>query len=769
MACTVIRRSYFRPSFVLFLLTFWLIVPTASAQTRNALSVPGVVVDEVGGAIAGARVTASDINGTVVQTTTADAAGAFSLGGLAPGTYSVLVEMHLFSPITLRVTVPDSGSVSALRAVLKAGGFAESVVVTGRRVETRLSETPQKIEIIDATDIERSVAADLTDVLKKNSGVDVIQYTGALSGVGIRGFRPQISGINKRSLLLIDGRPSGVTNLATLLLDNVERIEVLKGAASAVYGSSAMGGVINVITRHSHGKVGGNVRIGAGSFGATEFAGRAGGSVSSKLDFDATVNVFDQRDDIRMGNGVTRPATSYKTYNGGGRLGVTLDGGWRLDGRADFYRGRDISTPPDIVAGTIGQGSKNIERSTGDARVTGRVGAHDVSFTGYTAGESSHSSNVTTSNPLDVPFLPFLSFESELDWVGAQVKDSWSWSPLNSVVLGFDFEKVTSVSRSYTRTGDQTSPFSANSNKRTAGFYVENTLKLRDGRTVLAVGGRVDRITTETVDTPLKTNFTPSETTFTIFNPSLGIKHELVEGLRAHFAAGRAFIPAEASMLTGFTTTVVSGRTQISQGNPDLKPERSTSFDIGAEWTSPTTRFDVTAFRTVVKDRFISNVVVSNPAPPDPIILSVRNGLDAHISGLDLEAERRLGGRVGVFANATHYFARKERLATGAEQDILNVPLNTVRAGVDVDFGRLSGRVSGRYVQGRKDNDFNAPGFPIIDYDNFTVVDASVTYRLVRQHAIVLAINNVFDAFYYEKLGYPQQGASFKVSYRLGF
>ena len=222
-------------------------------------------------------------------------------------------------------------------------------------------------------------------------------------------------------------------------------------------------------------------------------------------------------------------------------------------------------------------------------------------------------------------------------------------------------------------------------------------------------------------------------------------------------------------MLTGFTTTIVGGRTQISQGNPDLKPERSTSFDVGAEWTTPTTRFDVTVFRTVVKDRFISNVVISNPPPPDPIIVSVANGLDAHISGLDLEAEQRIGGRVGVFANATHYFHRKERLASGAEQDILNVALNTVRAGVDVDFGRLSTRVSGRYVQGRKDNDFNAPGFPIIDYDNFTVVDASATYRLVRQHSVVVAINNVFDAFYYEKLGYPLQGASFKLSYRLGF
>jgi vitamin B12 transporter len=294
-------------------------------------------------------------------------------------------------------------------------------------------------------------------------------------------------------------------------------------------------------------------------------------------------------------------------------------------------------------------------------------------------------------------------------------------------------------------------------------------MKFGEGRTVVTAGARVDRNTTETVVTPLKTNFTPSETTFTVFNPSVGITHALASHLRAHFAIGRGFIPAEASFLTGFTTTIVGGRVQISQGNPNLKPERSTSFDIGAAWTDASTRLDVTAFRTVVSDRFITNVVVSNPAPPDPIVLSVTNGLDAHISGLDIEAERRLGARVGVFGNATHYFARKERLPSGEEQDILNVPVNTIRAGVDVDVWRLGTRVSGRYVQGRKDNNFNAPGFPIVNYDNFTVVDASVTYNLARRHAIVATINNMFDAFYYEKLGYPLQGASFRLSYRLGF
>jgi len=741
----------------------------SAAAAQPAAVLTGTALDESGAAVAGARVTVSDARASIVATTSTDRSGRFAVRGLTPGSYVILVEAPSLVPVSDTVTVSGAPDPLPLAITLRPAGFAETVVVTANRAERRVAETPQKIEVIDGVDLERTVAADLTDVLKKNSGVEVVQYSGVLSGIGIRGFRPQTGGINKRSLLLIDGRPSGVTNLASLLIDNVERIEVLKGAASAVYGSSAMGGVVNVITRQSRGKISGSVRAGGGSFASSEFGGRVGGALARRVDFDATGSAFDQRDDFRMGNGEVRPSTRYKTYNGGLRVGVELPRGWRLDARGEGYRGVDIMTPGDLFNGVNAQGSKDIERGAQDVRLTGRSGAHDVLVAAYRATEASHTTNVTSSNPADRPFLPFLSFENDFAWSGVQLRDSWRWMRRNSLVVGFDYEKVASVSRSYARTGDRTAPFSADSDKRTAGVYAENTLKLNDARTVIAVGGRLDRITNETLDTPFKTNFRPSASTFTVFNPSLGVKQEIVPGLRGHFAIGRAFIPAEAIMLTGFTTSVVSGRTQISQGNPDLRPERSTSFDVGAEWMSAATRFDLTVFRTVVKDRFISNVIVSNPAPPEPIVLSVTNGLDAHISGLEVEAEQRLGGHLGVFANATHYFNRKERLASGAEQDILNVAKNTLRAGVDVDYGRVSARVSGRFVQGRRDNNFNAPGFPIVDYDDFTIVDGTVTVRLVRRHAVALAINNAFDAFYYEKLGFPLQGVSFRLSYRVGF
>ncbi|MBM3818776.1 MAG: TonB-dependent receptor [Acidimicrobiia bacterium] len=742
------------------------------AHSAAAQSVPvlmGVVVDDAGSAIVGARVTVTSSPAAGAQIVITDHAGAFTVRGLEPGTYSVLVERDLFSPVTELATVPAAGSATPLRIVLTAGGFADTVVVTARRSETRLADIPQKVEVVDSTDIERSVALDITDVLKKNAGVDVIQYSGVLSGIGIRGFRPQFSGINKRSLLLINGRASGVTNLATLRLDNVDRIEVLKGAASAVYGSSAMGGVVNVITRQSRGPIAGNARIGVASFGGSEFGGRSGGNLSSRVDFDLTGNTFNQRDDFRMGNGGVRPATSYKTYDGSARVGVDMSARWRFDVRADGYRGRDIMTPGDLASGIDAQGSKDLERSSQDGRLTGRVGAHALTFTAYHAQEAGHTTNVTSTNPLDRPYLPYLSFESELGWKGIQVQDAWNWSRASSLVAGFDLETVTSVSRSYARTGERIAPFSADGRKRTAGAYAEHTLKLANGRTVWALGGRLDRITTETVSTPFKTNFTPSETAFTVFSPSVGLTQQIIGGLRAHVAAGRAFIPPEAIMLTGFTTTTVAGRTQISQGNRNLRPERSTSVDAGAEWIGRTTRFDLTVFRTVVKDRFISNVVLSNPAPPEPIILSVANGLDAHISGLDAEVEQRLGARFGTFLNTTHYFTRRERLTSGAQQDILNVARTTVRAGLDIDWSRLSARIAGRYVAGRKDNNFNLPGFPIVDYDNFAVLDLSATYRLVGAHSVSVAVNNLFDTYYYEKIGFPLQGASFRLSYRVGF
>jgi len=400
--------------------------------------------------------------------------------------------------------------------------------------------------------------------------------------------------------------------------------------------------------------------------------------------------------------------------------------------------------------------------------VSGQRAAHLLSGTVYTAGDHGHTFNVTSSNPADLPFLPYLTFENEAQWTGAQMRDAWRWSTANNLLVGLDYEHVTSTTRSYARTGDRVAPFSADNQKNTTGVYAENTMSLRDARTVISLGGRVDRIAVETLDTPLKTNFRPSRTTFTVFNPSVGVKQQIVAGVRAHATAGRAFVPADAAALTGFTTNIVGGRIQINQGNPDLKPEHSVGIDMGVEALTASTHVDLTYFRTAIKDRVVSNFLISNPPAPDPIVLSAVNSLASHIAGLDLDVEQRVVPMVSVFANVTHYFRRQEQLPTTGVRNILNVAENTVRAGIDLDAGPLSTRLQARHVQGRQDQDFNVAGSPVVTYPDFTVVDLSATYRLHPQHAVMLTVNNLFDTFYYEKKGYPLQGVSFMLKYRIG-
>jgi vitamin B12 transporter len=763
MSCPSTSIRVFRLIAVVLFVT---LVVASTARAQGAVT--GIVHDPLGGAIAGAAVTVRSSDRSVVATEITDANGAFLVRGLAPGRYTVEAAMPLFERAALDFDVPQSGEVPPLRLVMTVGGLTESVVITGRRIETRLSETPQKIEVVDAKDIERSVAADVTDLLKKNSGVDVVQYSGVLSGIGIRGFRPETSGLNKRSLLLIDGRPSGVTNLSTLMLDNIERIEVLKGPASSIYGASAMGGVVNVITRQSRGPLSGGGRVGFGRYNTTDLAGHAGGSVGARLDFDLSGAAFNQRDDFRMGNGVVRPATSYKSFDGAARVGIDVTPAWRADARVSAYRGDDINTPGDVFFGLTSQGSKDLDRTAGDARITGQLARHIVSATFYTADEQGHTYNVTTTNPLDQPFLPYLTFENAFGWTGIQMRDAWSWSAPNNLVVGLDIERAESESRSYARTGDRLAPFAANSRKSTIGAYAENTVRLAGGRTVVSAGGRVDRISVETMDTPFKTNFTPSTTAFTVFNPSVGVKQRVVGGVRVHATAGRAFVPADATALTGYTTNIVGGRTQINQGNPDLKPEHSISGDVGIELSSAASLVDVTYFRTSVKDRVVSNFLISNPPPPEPIVLTAVNSLGSHIAGLDVDAVHRVSATISLFGNATHYFSRREQLPTTGERNILNVAADTIRAGLDLDAGALSSRLSARYVHGRQDQDFNTAGSPVVDYPDFVVVDLTAMYRLRPQHAMLISVSNLFDRYYYEKKGYPLQGIGVTLKYQLG-
>lgn len=649
----------------------------------------------------------------------------------------------------------------------------EQVVVTASRVAIAVDKVPQKIEIISAEEIEKSVSLDVTDALKKNAGIDVIQYNGMLSGIGIRGFRPEFSGINKRSLLLIDGRPAGSTNLSTIMLDNVDRIEVLKGPASSLYGASAMGGVVNIITRRSTGPLQGAVGVGVGSFDTYEVKGHAGGHVRGGLDFDITGKRYDRGDDYRMGrgddevnkfaesdSGQVRPFTQFSNDHARLRLGYALNPAWRVDASGEGFRSRDVLLPGDEYEGDSSQSKKDLDRSNAELRLGGDLGSHLVEALGYTAREAGNNIKVKTSVAADQPYLPYLSYESETQWKGAQLRDTWRWRQNAALTGGVDYEDIGVQSRSFSRTGQRVGPSSADSRKTTLGFYAQQQLELLDGRTTASVGLRYDRITMETLETPYKTGFTPGATTFNTFNPSIGITHELMPGLRARATYGTAFVPADVSYLTGYSQN--DSTKVITMGNSSLKPEKSRSYDVGLLWRAGRFETDLTYFHTKVTNRISGQIPTTSPLVGYNAY-TYANAYGALLRGLELGVRWSVTRNIAFDVNATHYLTHDEDVKKNGvviSQQIQNVADTTVTAGLSATAGKVEGRLGARFVNGRTDTDWNDPEYPIIGYPSLTVLDLHGGYQLTDAVKLSLDISNLLDEYYYEKKGYALEGRS---------
>src|SRR5690606_13981409 len=244
----------------------------------------------------------------------------------------------------------------------------EGVTVTTTRAPALRTELPQKVEVVTRTDLERTVAADVSDALKTTATVDGIQYPALLSDVAMRGLRPQSSGISPRTLILLDGRPAGATNLASFDLSAVERVEVLKGLASMLYGASAVGGVVNIVTRRWRGPLQGSADMAYGSFDTYRGDLTVGGALTEALDFDLGLSTTARGSGYRIGanrllggdsvtkvlaggevvrlpqlpGDTTLAFTEYAQRSANLRLGYSLSEAWRLEGQVGGFAADDV-------------------------------------------------------------------------------------------------------------------------------------------------------------------------------------------------------------------------------------------------------------------------------------------------------------------------------------------------------------------------------------------------------------------------------------------
>ncbi|MEP1034465.1 TonB-dependent receptor [Ekhidna sp.] len=228
-------------------------------------SITGTVTDsETGEALIGANVV---IKGTTTGDVT-DPSGKFEIKGLANGTYVVVASFVGFQATEQSVSV--SGSAVTIDFQLEEGTvFGEEVVISGSRQPEKITETPATIEIISSRDLQQWGSFNTGELLSRLKGVDYIRSGVVGTGINVRGFN---SNFNAKNTQVTDGRFSSLVAtglpfgpLSPQIKEDIDRVEVILGPNSALYGPNAHNGLVNIITKDPRASEGTTVALGVGN------------------------------------------------------------------------------------------------------------------------------------------------------------------------------------------------------------------------------------------------------------------------------------------------------------------------------------------------------------------------------------------------------------------------------------------------------------------------------------------------------------------------
>ncbi len=422
----------------------------------------------------------------------------------------------------------------------------EVVVVTGTRTPRRLGEAPVAVEVVDREAIEASGAEDVADVLDQHPGVNVAR--------GVFGATVRLRGLNaEHTLILVDGqrvigRKDGTFDLSRIPIDSIERIEIVKGASSALYGSDAMGGVINIITRRS-------------GRGRTGMLHARGGTLATA--------------DGAVGFGTRK-----------GRVGLRVDAGYHRNGALDLDPSRDdtdlrgleqvtLSGSVELAASDAvelrGFGSYALQDAQGvDLGVRGALfDARNVTEDGvgrFVAGwEVSPRTTWTQSVGLSVYRDQFVNDQRE-----ASALDEYQDTRETLLQLTSQLEhdqgahRLTLGAEGFLASLVTPRLDEGRGQRQIGAVYGQDEWRL--GRLLVVPGLRLD-----------------ADSWFgTALAPKLGLRADPADTLTVRASAGYGWrAPAFRELLLSFDNSGVGYRVD---GNPDLQPERSLGATAGLEW-----------------------------------------------------------------------------------------------------------------------------------------------------------------------------------------
>lgn len=467
------------------------------------------------------------------------------------------------------------------QALADEGSSLGPVVVTANRQETTVAEALASVTVLTRADIEQSQAPDLPDLLARQAGIDIARSggPGQASTIFLRG------GNSGHALVLVDGirvnpATQGAIDFAHIPLGQIERIEIVRGPRAALWGSDAIGGVIQIFTRDPSRPF---VELHAGSYG------RAGAGAGAGISNQRSRGGIVLGEDRLHGFSATNKNYPYGDFPDD-----------------DGYRNRNLSLRGQVTVGAqqlTASGlltSADVEFDEGRTAALNRVGG--IGLSGALSARWSHALTLGhSSEDLDTPVYGsrFGSSRTSLDWVNTVTLD-----PRNTLNVGINWSREAGYSDEAFSGGFQAS-------RRNAALFAS---------------WRV-RLDTHLLDLSVRRDENSQFAGATTANLAWGWQAAPNWRLRASW--GQGFRAPD------FNELYYPGFFGLFAGNADLQPERSNSAEIGAEWSpSVGQRLGLSAYRTRV-DQLI--------AFDGPNFKAV-NIDRAAIDGLELEYRWHRGG-----------------------------------------------------------------------------------------------------------------------------
>ena len=612
------------------------------------------------------------------------------------------------------------------------------VVVSATRVPIEWDRLPTPVSVLTGARIRRLGIRTVGDALRSVPGLHVFRSAsaGSQTSVFVRG------GESDYVKVLVDGVPvngaGGAIDFADLSTDQVERIEVVRGPASVLYGSDAVSGVIQIFTRRGRGEprleatVSGGIgerRLDDGTHAVMEAEASLTGSTDA-LSYSIGGG--------RSWSGGTYPLNNENELNTvSGRLGWS-DGGTAAVALATRFGDGEFRFPTDLAGNLADENQRADRRSwTTSLLARRRLSPRVEAELQLGLADREQISRDEPDGPDDTRGFFASVYDSEVQRSSADLRVTTLLDGA-SVTIGGAFERATGDIAYSSDSEFGESEASADFERSNAAGYLE-VLAAPLAGVQATLGARMD----------------DNETFGSFDTYRVGVSWSASPGIRVRGALGRAF--REPTFAENF------GSGFADNGNPDLVPERTRSWEVGLEGALGPVVLSGTWFDQRFRDLIQYTFVTSDPA--DPNYMNVGR---AKASGLEVAAE---GGWGPIALNASYMYLDTEVVDPGLATDatfvqgepLLRRPASSgsLSLGLGHDRGNVGAVVS--LVGGREDVDF-AAGFPAprVTLGSYATVDVSADYRLPdlgRAGArFVLKLENLLDADYEGIVGFPAPG-----------